>query len=316
MARRLPPLNALRAFEASARHLSFARAAEELAVTPAAISHQVRQLEATLGTPLFRRLTRRVVLTEAGLTLLPGLTEGLDRMAAAIDDLRAADEHGRLTVAVAPSFAAKWLVPRIERFNHANPHIDILIMPGMQITDFRTDGIDVAIRYGRGNYEGLISEALFEESITPMCAPSLVAGEHPLRTPRDLAAHTLIHDDSLTVIGPVPDWAMWLRLAGAEDVDTSRGPRFLYSDHAMAAAIDGLGVVLGRRSLATSDIASGRLVCPFELSLPIDFSYYLVRPEAAVARPKVERFREWVMSEIARDLAAGEGDGIATSSPP
>lgn len=316
MARCLPPLNALRAFEASARHLSFARAAEELSVTPAAISHQVRQLEATLGTILFRRLTRRVLLTEAGLTLLPGLTEGLDRMASAVEDLRAADRHGRLTVAVAPSFAAKWLVPRIERFNQANPDIDILIMPGMQISDFRTDGIDVAIRYGRGHYEGLVAEALFEESITPMCAPSLVRGARPLRVPGDLAGHTLIHDDSLTVIGPVPDWAMWLRLAGAENVDASRGPRFLYSDHAMAAAIDGHGVVLGRRSLAGSDIARGRLVCPFELSLPIDFSYYLVWPDVGVPRPKVERFREWVMSEIARDQAEGEGEARATSSPP
>lgn len=316
MARRLPPLNALRAFEASARHLSFARAAEELAVTPAAISHQVRQLEEVLGTPLFRRLTRRVALTESGLALLPGLTEGFDRLASAVDDLRAADRQGRLTVAVAPSFAAKWLVPRIERFNQANPDIDVLIMPGMQLSDFRTDGIDVAIRYGRGDYTGLISEALFEESITPMCAPALLRGERPLRVPGDLAAHTLIHDDSLTVIGPLPDWAMWLRLAGAEAVDATRGPRFLYSDHAMSAAIDGHGVILGRRSLARPDIAAGRLVCPFELSLPIDFSYYLVRPDVATPRPKVERFRAWVLAEIERDRAESEAEDGAIAPPP
>ena len=162
MARRLPPLNALRAFEASARRLSFARAAEELGVTPAAISHQVRQLEDQLGVALFHRMTRQVALTDAGRVLLPGLTEGFDALAGALDTLRSLEESGRLTVAVAPSFAAKWLVPRIERFNARHRDIDLLIMPGMDLVDFRTDGVDVAIRYGRGKYDGLVAESLFD----------------------------------------------------------------------------------------------------------------------------------------------------------
>ena len=304
--RRLPPLNALRAFEASGRLLSFARAADELGVTPAAISHQVRALEDQLGMPLFVRLTRQVALTPAGQALLPSLSEGFDRLVAGVEGLRAVEATGRLAVSVAPSFAAKWLVPRIERFTAANPDIDPLIAASGRVADFVADGIDVAIRYGFGRYPGLHVEPLFAEfeTLTPMCSPRLRDGPPPLDVPDDLRRHTLIHDDSSIAIGPTPDWGMWLRLAGATGVDAGRGLRFSFIEHALQAAIDGVGVVLGRRSLAAADIAAGRLVCPFELILPSDFGYYFVCPQAAVTRPKVAAFRDWLFAEIARDAAA------------
>jgi LysR family glycine cleavage system transcriptional activator len=304
--RRLPPLNALRAFEASGRLLSFARAADELGVTPAAVSHQVRALEEQLATPLFVRLTRKVALTPAGAALLPKLSEGFDALAEAVAGVRAAEETGPLAVSVAPSFAAKWLVPRIERFNAAHPDIDLLISPSGRLTDFRTDPVDAAIRYGFGDYPGLAVLPLFSETLAPMCSPSLRDGPQPLRRPADLRHHVLIHDDSTVAIGPTPDWGMWLRLAGAGEVDASRGPRFGFTEHALQAAIDGVGVTLGRKSLAAADLAAGRLVCPFELTLPSDFGYYLVCPEADAGRPKVALLRDWLLAEIARDEAAHE----------
>jgi LysR family glycine cleavage system transcriptional activator len=250
---------------------------------------------------LFVRLTRRVVLTPAGQALLPPLTDGFDRLAEAVAGLRLVEQTGPLAVSLAPSFAAKWLVPRIERFSAAHPDIDLLISPSSALADFRSDGVDVAIRYGTGDYPGLRVESLFAETLTPMCSPALCAGPHPLITPGDLRHHVLIHDDSSVFLGPIPDWGMWLRLAGCEAIDVRRGPRFGYTEHALQAAIDGVGVVLGRRSLAAADIAAGRLVCPFELTLPTEFGYYLVCPESDADRPKVAAFRDWLIAEIRRD---------------
>ncbi len=303
MARALPPLSALRAFEASGRHLSFTKAADELGVTPAAVSHQVRQLEEFLGVALFRRLHRTVLLSDAGQSCLPLLTEGFDRLAEGIALLRRSDETGPLTVSVAPSFAVKWLVPRIEGFTSLHPDIDVRISATMALVDFRTDQVDMAIRYGNGDYPGLRIDKLFAESVTPMCSPALLDGAAPLRRPADLRGHTLLHDDSLYISGPAPDWRMWLRLAGVDDVDPDRGPRFNQAAHAMEAAIEGLGVVLGRESLAASDIAAGRLVRPFALTLPTEFAYYLVRPDAGGDRPKVAAFRDWILDESRQDDA-------------
>lgn len=299
--RRIPPLNALRAFEAAARHLSFAKAADELGVTPAAISHQVRLLEEHLGTPLFRRLTRRVLLTDAGQTALPLLTDGFDRLAEAVMRIRSRCASGPLTVSVAPSFAAKWLVPRLERFRAAHPDIDVRISPSMALTDFRRDDVDIAVRFGRGRYPGLRVDALFSESVTPLCSPKLLDGPHPLTRPADLEHHTLLHDDSAFAIGPIPDWPMWLRLAGCAHIDGGRGPRFGYAEHALQAAVEGHGVVLGRQSLARADLAAGRLVRPFLLSLPMEFAYYMVRPDDGEDPPKVAAFRRWVLDEVRRD---------------
>lgn len=303
MKRRLPPLNALRAFEASARHLSFAAAADELGVTPPAISHQVRQLEEFLGVALFRRLTRKVALTEEGRACLPLLTEAFDRMADAVARIGHGDDSGLLTVSVAPSFAAKWLVPRAEAFRAAHPDIDLRISPNMELVDFRTDDVDVAIRFGRGGYAGMREDKLFSEVIAPLCSPALLEGPRALRTPADLARHTLLHDDSGLAPGPTPDWRMWLRLAGHEEIDSSRGPRFSYADHALQAAVEGQGVVLGRLSLARADLAAGRLVKPFGREMATEFGYYLLRSDRGPERPKVAAFRDWILAETACDEA-------------
>jgi LysR family transcriptional regulator, glycine cleavage system transcriptional activator len=302
MSRRLPPINALRAFEASARHLSFARAADELGVTPPAISHQVRQLEEYLGMQLFRRLTRRVVLTEAGQLALPGLTQGFDLLAEAVESLRAPDQcAGPLTVSCAPSFAAKWLVPRSESFRSACPDIDLRISANLNLADFRNEDVDVAIRFGRGDYPGLKVDNLRAEIIAPLCSPRLLEGPHPLRSPADLAHHTLLHDDSVSsAVGPAPDWRMWLKLAGHEEIDSSRGPRFSYADHALQAAADGQGVLLGRLSLADDDLNSGRLVRLFGREIPTEFGYFLVRPDRGVDPPRVAAFRDWILNAISR----------------
>ncbi len=304
MARRLPPLNALRAFEASGRLLSFAKAAEELNVTPPAISHQVRQLEDTLGVPLFRRMTRKVALTEQGRAALPIVSEAFERMADAVALLEGQSEGGPLTVSVAPSFAAKWLVPRVESFAAAHPDIDLRISASIALTDFRTDDVDVAIRFGRGDYRGVKLDKLVSEVIAPLCSPALAAGANPLNSPADLVHHTLLHDDSAAALGTGPDWSMWLKLAGHQEIDASRGVRFSYPDHALAAAIDGQGVVLGRLSLAGRDLAEGRLVQPFGQELPTEFSYFLVRPDRGPDSPKVAAFRDWILAEFAACDAA------------
>ncbi len=298
MIRRLPPLNALRAFEASGRHLSFAKAADELGVTPPAISHQVRQLEDFLGVPLFRRMTRQVALTDAGRAALEPMSDAFDRLAEAVALITERDDAGVLTVSVAPSFAALWLVPRVEKFSTACPDIDLRISANMTLSNFKNDGVDAAIRYGRGNYPGLQVVQLSQESIAPMCSPDLLEGPHPLNGPEDLTHHTLLHDDSTVPLGPSPYWRMWLRLAGHADIDTSRGPRFSYADHALQAAIQGQGVVLGRFSLASAELAAGRLVRPFGDALPTEFGYYLVHPDSKPLPPKVAAFRSWVLSEV------------------
>ena len=306
MTRRLPPLNALRAFEASGRHLSFAKAADELGVTPPAISHQVRQLEDYLGIQLFRRMTRKVALTDAGRAALDPMSEAFDRLAEGVALLKESDDTGVLTVSVAPSYAALWLVPRIEQFSAEYPDIDLRISANMTLSDFTNDGVDVAIRYGRGNYPGLSVVQLSQESIAPMCSPDLLDGPHPLDGPEDLAHHTLLHDDSTVPLGPSPYWRMWLRLAGHPNIDASRGPRFSFADHALQAAIQGQGVVLGRLSLAGTELAAGRLVRPFGDALPTEFGYYLVHPDIKPLPPKVAAFRSWVLKEIGLITADGE----------
>lgn len=301
MSRRLPPLNALRAFEAAGRHLSFTRAAEELNVTAAAVSHQVKALEDFLGIALFRRLPRGLLLTEAGQACLPGLSEGFDGLAEAVERARGLEARGVLTVSAPPSLAGKWLVPRLERFREAYPDIDIRVSASMDLVDFARDDVDAALRFGPGRYPGLRVDRLMGEEIFPVCSPTLLAGPHPLRTPEDLRWHTLIHDDSVTRDETFPDWRMWLHAAGVTGVDVSRGPRFSPSSVAIEAAIDGQGVVLGRGVLVKADLAAGRLVKPFELTFPVAFSYSLVCPEATAERPKIVAFRTWVLEEAGRE---------------
>lgn len=302
MVGRLPPLNALRSFEAAARHLSFTKAAEELHVTPAAVGHQIAALEKYLGVQLFRRLTRAVVLTERGQVLLPGVSESFNRLQDAVERLRGLEERGVLTVSVLHSLSAKWLVPRLHRFHQAHPDIDVRIYSTIRLIDFQRDDVDLAIRYGRGQWPGLRAELLRTEEVFPVCSPALLTGPHPLRKPEDLRRHTLIHDTSFASIfaGTFPDWRTWLRKAKISHIDTTHGPGLSPSSTVVQAAIDGHGVALGRSVIVEADLADGRLVKPFGPEIPVEFAYYVVYPESTAERPKIVAFRDWLMKEAGK----------------
>jgi LysR family glycine cleavage system transcriptional activator len=293
MAARLPPMNTLRAFEAAARHLSFTLAAEELHVTQAAVSHQIRTLEEALGVRLFRRLNRAIRLTEEGQEFVGEVRKALSHLATAVEKLAAPDAGGPLTVSVLPSFAAKWLVPRLGRFRIKHPEIDVRISPSIQLTDFQRDDVDMAVRYGKGDYEGLSSERLMTEDIFPVCSPALLVGPNALAAPQDLRHHTLLHDDAYV------DWTMWLLVAGVEGVDPRQGPFFTDSALVIQAAVEGQGVALARGALAAGDIEAGRLVKPFDIAIPTEYAYYVVSPKATMQHPKIAAFREWLLDEAA-----------------
>ncbi len=300
MSRRLPPLNALRAFEAAARHLSFAKAAAELHVTPAAVSHQIKGLEDFLGVPLFHRAQRTISLTEAGEAALPDLRTGFDYLAAGVGRIHDLETGGTITVSAAPSFAAKWLIPRIERFRLAQPEIEARIDATVELSDFERGQVDVGIRYGSGRYPGLRIDLLLNEEVVPVCHPGLLDKGQALEQPEDLRHFTLIHDDTPVPGQPLPDWRMWLLAAGVRGVDWTRGPRFSPSSMAIQAALDGQGVALVGRVLAESDLSAGRLVRPLAFAVPSDIAYYIVSPQATAERPKVKAFRDWVLEEAER----------------
>lgn len=297
MARPLPPLNALRAFEAAGRHLSFTRAAAELNVTPAAVSHQVRALEAQLEVPLFRRLTRALRLTEAGQAALPTLSRGFDTLAQGVEQMRAHGESGVLTISVSPSFGAMWLMPRLERFRSRHPEIEIRIDGTDRLVDLARDDADVALRYGPGGYDGVRIDRLFSPVNTPVCSPALLSGAHPLRQPDDLRHHSLLHVDWKDAEA---SWRMWLLAAGLQDIDPTRGPRFTMENMALQAALDGHGVALIGDILVADALAAGRLVRPFDpsLSTPLTFSYYLLSAQDGAEQPKVAAFRAWLLEAV------------------
>jgi LysR family glycine cleavage system transcriptional activator len=297
MERHLPPLNGLRAFEAAARHLSLTRAAEELHVTPAAISHQVKGLESYLGVKLFRRANRSLLLTDAGQACLPGLRQGFDRLAEAIEAVRARDESGPFTVSVPPSFGAKWLVTRLDRFTRKHPGYDVRLDASMRLVDLLREGVDIAVRYGSGHYEGMRVDCLMSEVAIPVCSPRLLEGNPPLRVPEDLCRHTLLHHTAPYQDDNYPDWRMWLQAAGVTSCDLGRGPTFSMASMAVQAAVDGQGVALVGNVLVADDIAAGRLVRPFELSFPVQFAYYIVSPLITAERHRVVAFREWLLEE-------------------
>jgi LysR family glycine cleavage system transcriptional activator len=297
---RLPPLNALRAFEAAARLASFSRAADELHVTPAAVSHQIHALEQDLGVRLFHRLSRSIALTPSGHILLPGLSAGFAEIGAAVGRLRAHNDTGTLTVTASPSFAAKWLVLRLHRFQHEHPDIDVRISATDEVVDMSRGDFDIAIRYGAGRYPGLEVELLFTNEVFPACSPALLAAGPELRTPADLRHHALINDQAVERDPLAPTWTMWLKAAGVTDLPASSGLSFNNMHLALDAAIAGHGVVLAQSTIAAADIAAGRLVRLFSLSLPDLFGYYLVTVPGAFERPKVRAFREWLRREAGR----------------
>lgn len=296
---RLPPLNALRAFESAARHLSFKRAAEELNVTPAAISHQIKGLEADLGMPLFRRLNRALLLTDEGQLLLPDIRDGFQSFHRAMERLRARSSENVLTVAMAPSFAAKWLVPRLEKFNRAHPELDVRISASMQMVDYDAEGVDIGIRFGKGNYPGFVSELLLQDTAFPVCSPRLLEGEHALNSPDELRFHVLLHDESWRLnYESFPNWSMWIAAANIEGVDATRGTRFNMTSDVINAAIEGAGVALGRSSMVEGDLEAGRLVKPFDLDVPVEFAFFVVYREANLQQMKVSAFRDWLREEV------------------
>jgi len=300
MKRSLPPLNGLRAFEAAARHMSFTDAAEELSVTQAAISHQVRGLEQRLGLKLFVRRNRSLLLSEAGQAYLPAVRSAFDQLNEATEKLLQKDRGGHLTVTTTASFAMKWLVPRLGGFQRANNEIDVRISTGTGLVDFSREDVDIGIRYGRGQWPNLMAERLVAEDVMPVCAPSLLKGPNGLKKPADLKRFTLLH------IGNFPDdWQVWLTAAGVKGVDASRGVSFDFALAAYQAAMDGLGVALGRNPLVEPDLKAGRLVVPFEFKRSSDFAYYLVYPPEAIRRRKIKAFRDWIvsLSEVAQQAA-------------
>jgi len=298
--RRLPPLSSLRAFEAAARHMSFTRAADELNVTPAAVSQQIRNLEDWLGTPLFRRLTRALRLTEAAQSVLPQLSEAFDQLADVVAKLEADADSPVLIVSAAPTFATKWLVPRLQHFNDAYPDINVRIDASLGVVgDFDRDGVHVAVRLGGGDYPGMRADKLVDEDVAPACAPALLDATHPhpLRTPDDLRHHRLIHVDWGPVLDP-PTWKTWLDTSGDDGVDADKGPVFSVEDLAISAALAGQGVVLVSTLAAQDDLATGRLVRPFDIVIPSNSAFWVVAPERTADRPKVAAFREWLFDEI------------------
>lgn len=305
MSRRLPPLNALRAFEAAARHMSFTDAAAELHVTPAAVGHQVKSLEERLGVPLFRRLNRRLLLTDAGQAGLKPLSEALDKLAEAAEAMQRQNQRGILTVSVAPSFAAKWLVRRLGRFAAQQPDIDVRIDTDMMLSNLTRGDVDMAIRYGPGAYPGCRSDKLVSDQIFPVCSPSLRDGPPRIRAPEDLRHQTLLHESWENQDPIWPTWRMWLTAAGVADIDPERGPQFPHSSLALDAAVEGHGVALASDFLVADDLASGRLVQPFDLGLCPKFSYFVVSPTSTADSRKVAAFRDWILAEAGKS-AAGE----------
>jgi LysR family glycine cleavage system transcriptional activator len=295
MSGRLPSLNGLRAFEAAARHLSFTVAASELNVTQTAISHQIRRLEQELGIRLFVRQNRALALTPEARDYLPGVRAAFNDLRLATDRLLRKDDDHVLTVSTLASLAAKWLLPRLSAFQEAHPGIDVRITTSTALVDFRNGDVDAAIRYGRGQWPGLRANWLMADQLFPVCSPALLAGNRPLRCPEDLRDHVLLHTSNANS----DDWRLWLTAAGLPtSLSTHPGVTFDLIFMTVQAAIDGIGVAMGRTSYVEADIAKGRLVVPFKITLPADAGFYLVSPEASADKPKLSAFRQWLIASV------------------
>src|SRR5712691_10078387 len=294
MPRQLPPLNALRAFEAAARSESFTRAAEELCVVQGAASDRVKALEATLGIKLFNRERQRLVITDAGREYLNVVRDALDRIAAGTERVLQRQSSGVLTVSTSPDFAAKWLVYRLGRFAEAHPGIDLRVSATMHHIDFVREEVDVAVRHGDGNWNGLEAVRLCSEQLFPVCSPKLMSGRNRIAKPSDLLKSQLLHlDDSKA-------WSEWFEAAGA-DAEMSHGLVLNRASMLIDAAVDGQGVALARTTLAAWDLLNGRLAKPFDVSLRLSRTYWIVCPKATSMQPKITTFRDWLLAEAADD---------------
>jgi LysR family glycine cleavage system transcriptional activator len=295
MLRRLPSLNALKAFEAAARHESFTKAADELSVTQGAVSHQVKALEAELGLRLFNRERQRLVITDAGRSYLEVVRDAFDRLAVGTHRVLQLQQSGVLTVTTSPNFAGKWLVHRLGRFVEAHPDIDLRVSASLQHIDFTQEDIDLAVRHGDGQWPGLHVTRLCAEELFPICSPKFMRGRGALRSPADLARRTLLH------VNDRRDWSKWLEAAQVAGVDADHGPIFNQASMAIDAAIDGQGIALARTALAAWDLCAGRLVRPFAFALKAPYAYWIVCPKSTASLPKIATFRDWLLAEAAED---------------
>ena len=301
---RLPPLNALKAFEVAGRHMSFSRAAEELHVTPAAISHQIKALETNLGVKLFRRLNRSLQLTEAGQACLPGLRSAFETMASAVGRVRDKEDWNILTISAPPAFGARWLVPRIVDFRTANPQIQVRIDPAIRSMDPVRDSVDVAIEFSQGHYSGRSvqrsAQRLFGQDVFPVCSPELLDGKNPLTTPDDLRGHTLIHFDAPMDDPGWPNWETWLRANNVDRLDPNKGPHFTSPNFTTQALLAGHGVALMAELVVESELATGTLVKPFDISYPGDLSYWALATSVDSEDDPVTLFWSWLTREASR----------------
>jgi LysR family transcriptional regulator, glycine cleavage system transcriptional activator len=292
MGRRLPPLNSLKCFEAAGRLLSFTDAASELNVTQAAISHQIKVIENFLGVKLFDRYPRRLSLTEQGKTLLPEVIEAFDQVSNAVAAINKGRFSNVLSVRLAPSFAAKWLSPRLKYFWLQYPEIDLRLYHAHAAVDFEREEIDIAVTYGKGDWPDVVVEKLLSLDFFPVCAPAFLHKDKPLNRIENLRYYALLHDADYEC------WSDWLALAGVDGVDVNRGTVIDDTNVLIQAAIDGQGVALGSTTFVEDLIESGRLVKPFDISLVNDFAYYVVYPEAHLKNPAVRAFKDWLLSLV------------------
>jgi len=297
--RKLPPLNSMRAFESAARHLSFSKAADELRVTPAAISQQIKILEDYFACPLFNRQARGLSLTATGAYLVPYTTDAFDQLSHAVRHAKIRTESSILTVSVSPPFGANWLVPRLDSFRRGHPEFDIRLDATDRLIDFEREDVDLAIRYGAGTYRGLVSECLLENFTFPVCSPALTKGENSLLTLTDLRHHTLLHTEWTSASDTAPQWPTWLQAAGVAVEGSERGPRFTTESVALQAAIEGQGVLLSASPLATNDIEKGNLIRPFgDMQTANKITYYLVYPKSHMTDPRVQAFCAWIRESL------------------
>ena len=303
MNERLPPLTALRAFDAAARHMSFAKAADELNVTPAALSFQIKSLEDHLGVAVFRRLNRAIELTEAGRALVPGTRDGFAALSGAWRSARRLADTSTITVTAGPAFTAKWLAPRMFAFAQDHPEIELRFTATLRLLDFDRDDVDIAIRFGMPHNEDAFARSIINEWVTPMMSPELA---ETIKTPEDLTRATLLHQDDVAFLKPSIQWPAWFAAAGI-GAPPPGGLRFSQADHALDSALTGTGVVLGRVSLAARDLVEGRLVMPFDLSLTTEAHYRLICPNGAETRPHIKAFLDWIKDQTKEILVLDKG---------
>ena len=306
MRRSLPSLNALRSFDAAARHQSFTRAAEELCVTQGAVSHQVKALEAELGVKLFNRMRTGLVITSAGRDYLAVVRDAFDRIALGTEQLTERQRSGPLAVSTSPDFAAKWLVHRLGRFAAAHPEIELNVSATMHHVDFASEEVDLAIRHGAGNWSGLDAVNLCPEELFPVCSPALLRRHGGIRRPQDVLRFPLLH------LNDRRDWSKWLEAAGTSGARPLPGPVLNHASMLIDAAIEGQGVALARTTLAATDLLNDRLARPFSVAIPLSNTFWIVCPKATRNLPKLVAFREWLLAEAAADVQLLEGRLVAS----